>query len=166
MAPLTYEGSKVRRDWLVGYLVLSTSIRPVLEERMPIFRMSREEATRLADAMESFWVDAAIPENPFAGKAPADADPREGQRLYVELGCRACHLIGNAGGGYYGPPLTDTANRLKPGWVYYWLKGPQRWRADVRCPDYGLRDTDALRLTAYLETLKAPPEAKSAGGAK
>ncbi|MFI5180778.1 MAG: c-type cytochrome [Thermoanaerobaculia bacterium] len=163
-APLTYEGSKVRREWLVDYLVLSTSIRPILEERMPIFRMSREEATRLADAMESFWVDAAIPEDPFAGKPSSDADPREGQRLYAELGCRSCHLIGSAGGGYYGPPLTDTANRLKPGWIYHWLKGPQRWRADVRCPDYGLRDTDALRLTAYLETLKAPPEAKVAGG--
>ncbi len=165
-APLTYEGSKVRRDWLVGYLLLSTSIRPVLEERMPIFRMSREEATRLADAMESFWVDSAIPEDPFAGRPPADADPREGQRLYVELGCRACHLIGNAGGGYYGPPLTDTVTRLKPGWIYYWLKGPKRWRPDVRCPDYGLRDTDALRLTAYLETLKAPAEAKAAGGGR
>jgi mono/diheme cytochrome c family protein len=161
-APLTYEGSKVRREWLIDYLVLSISIRPVLEERMPIFRMSREEATRLADAMESFWIDATIPEDPFAGRPASDADPREGQRLYAELGCRACHLIGSAGGGYYGPPLTDTATRLKPGWVFYWLKGPQRWRADVRCPDYNLRDTDALRLTAYLETLKAPPETKTA----
>ncbi len=165
-APLTYEGSKVRRDWLVGYLLLSTSIRPVLEERMPIFRMSRDDATRLADAIEAFWVQPAIPEDPFAGRPAADADPREGQRLYVELGCRGCHLIGDAGGGYYGPPLTDTATRLKPGWIYYWLKGPQRWRADVRCPDYGLRDPDALRLTAYLETLKAPPETKAAGGRK
>jgi mono/diheme cytochrome c family protein len=163
-APLTYEGSKVRRDWLVGYLLLSTTIRPVLENRMPIFRMSRDDATRLADAIESFWVNSAIPEDPFSGKPPSDADPREGQRLYVELGCRACHLIGNAGGGYYGPPLTDTARRLKPGWVYFWLKGPQRWRADVRCPNYGLRDTDALRLTAYLETLKTPPESKTGGG--
>jgi cytochrome c2 len=164
-APLTYEGSKVRRDWLVDYLLLATSIRPVLQERMPIFRMSRQDATRLADAIESFWVDAAIPEDPFSGRPASDADPREGQRLYVTLGCRACHLIGNAGGGYYGPPLTDTATRLKPGWIYYWLKGPQRWRADVRCPNYGLRDTDALRLTAYLETLKEIPGAKkSAGG--
>ena len=165
-APLTFEGSKVRRDWLVDYLVLSYSIRPILEERMPILRMSREDATRLADAIEGFWVDAAISEDPFAGKPSADADPREGQRLYVELGCRACHLIGSAGGGYYGPPLTDTATRLKPGWIYFWLKGPKRWRADVRCPDFGLRDTDALRLTAYLETLKAPAEAKSARGGK
>jgi mono/diheme cytochrome c family protein len=158
-APLTYEGSKVKRDWLVDYLVLSFTIRPVLEERMPIFRMSREEAAKLADAIEGFWLDPAIPDDPFAGRTASDGDAVEGQRLYVSLGCRACHIVGGSG-GYYGPPLTDSSKRLKPGWIYTWLKGPQRWRADVRCPDYGLRDTDALRLTAYLETLKAPPEGK------
>jgi hypothetical protein len=47
--------------------------------------------------------------------------------------------------------------------VFAWLKGPQKWRADVRCPDYGLTDTDALRLTAYLETLKAPKEIAAKG---
>ena len=34
-------------------------------------------------------------------------------------------------------------------------QGAAAWRADVRCPNYGLTDTDALRLTAYLETLRA-----------
>jgi len=164
-APLTYEGSKVKREWLESYLVLSYSLRPILEERMPVLRMPRAEAAELAAAIESFYVDPAIPEDPFAGRPAADADAAEGQRLYVTLGCRACHIAGGAGGGYYGPPLGDTAARLKPGWVYTWLKGPQRWRADVRCPDYGLTDTDALRLTAYLETLHAAPAADAAGKA-
>ena len=161
-APLTFEGSKVKREWLVDYLVLSYSIRPILEERMPVFRMPREEAALLADAFASFYLDPAIPEDPFAGRPPEEADPGAGQRLYATLGCRACHIIGTAG-GYYGPPLTETAKRLRPGWVYSWLKGPQRWRADVRCPDYGLDDGDALRLTAYLETLSGAAAAPPAG---
>ncbi len=165
-APLTFEGSKVRREWVVNYLVLPFSIRPILPERMPIFRMSREEATAIADAMETFWVDPSIPEDPFAGQPAADRDPEEGARLYVALGCRACHIVGTSG-GYYGPPLTDTPSRLKPGWLYSWLKGPQRWRADVRCPNYGLTDRDALRLTAYLESLKPQnASAAAAGGAR
>ena len=89
------------------------------------------------------------------------APPVEGERLYTTLGCRACHIMGMSG-GYVGPPLTEMGQRLKPGWTYYWLKGPQRWRADVRCPDYGLTDTDALRLTAYLETSKPPAAASGA----
>ncbi|HEU4403054.1 MAG TPA: c-type cytochrome [Candidatus Polarisedimenticolia bacterium] len=164
-APLTAEGSKVRREWLVDYLVLSYTIRPILEERMPVFRMSRDEATLLADALENFYLDATIPEDPFAGRPPADADSVEGQRLYVTLGCRACHILGTAG-GYYGPPLTEAAKRLKPGWVFTWLKGPQRLRADVRCPNYALTDTDALRLTAYLETLRGVSREPAAKGAR
>jgi mono/diheme cytochrome c family protein len=160
-APLTREGSKVRREWLTSYLMVAYSLRPILEERMPIFRMSRSDAELLAGAISTFYVDPEIPQDPFAGRPASDADATEGARLYTSLGCRACHIVGTTG-GYYGPPLTDTQTRLQPGWIFYWLKGPQRWRADVRCPDYGLTDTDALRLTAYLETLVAPPVA--AGG--
>lgn len=164
-APLTFEGSKVQRDWLVDYLVLPYSLRPILEERMPVLRMSREEAIELADAFESFYLDPATPEDPFVGRPASDADPGEGQRLYATLGCRACHILGSSG-GYYGPPLTDSGKRLKSGWIYAWLKGPQRWRADVRCPNYGLTDTDALRLTAYLSTLPLAPGTIPAGDAR
>jgi mono/diheme cytochrome c family protein len=161
-APLTFEGSKVKHDWLVDYLVLSYSLRPILTERMPIFRMPREDAVQLASTIESLYVDPRVPEDPFAGRPASDGDPAEGQRLYVTLGCRACHIIGSSG-GYYGPPLSDTARRLKPGWTFAWLKGPQRFRKDVRCPDYGLTDRDALRLTAYLGTLRETPSAKGGG---
>ena len=153
-APLTFEGSKVKREWLADYLVLSFTIRPILEERMPVFRMPREEAAVLAGAIESFFVDPSIPEDPFAGRPESDGSVPEGERLYVSNGCRACHIIGSSG-GYYGPPLTDAGKRLKPGWVFRWLKGPQAWRADVRCPNYGFTDTDALRLTAYVGSLAA-----------
>jgi mono/diheme cytochrome c family protein len=162
-APLTYEGSKVKREWLVDYLMASYTLRPILEERMPVFRMPREDATQLADTLQNFYLDPSIPEDPFVGHPASDADPVEGQRLYVGLGCRGCHILGSSG-GYYGPPLTETGKRLKPGWTYTWLKGPQRWRADVRCPDYGLSDTDALRLTAYLEA--QPPAAPTARPAR
>jgi mono/diheme cytochrome c family protein len=150
---------------LIDYLMLSYTIRPILEERMPVFRMDREQATLLADTLENFYLDASIPADPFAGRPPSDADPDEGRRLYTSLGCQACHILGE-GGGYYGPPLTDAAKRLKPGWVYTWLKGPQRWRADVRCPDYGLTDTDALRLTAYLEIPHGPSKPPVGEGAR
>ena len=162
-APLTREGSKVRHAWLVDYLVSPYSLRPILEERMPILKMDRQEAEQIASLIESFYLDPAIPDDPAAGRPAADSDPAEGERLYTTLGCRACHIMGMSG-GYVGPPLSEAGKRLKPGWLFYWLKGPQRWRADVRCPDYGLTDTDALRLTAYLETPKTPAAAGSGTG--
>ena len=154
-APLTFEGSKVNRDWLVKYLQVPYSIRPILPERMPVLKIPPQDAQQLADAIETWYVDPAEGDDPFAGRPASDRDPAEGERLYTTLGCRACHIIGT-NGGYYGPPLTDTKSRLKPAWVFRYLKDPQRWRADIRCPNYGLTDTDALRLTAYLETLSPP----------
>lgn len=154
-AALTFEGSKVNRDWLAKYLLVPFSIRPILPERMPVLKMSPVEAEHLADAIETWYVDPAIPDDPFVGHPASDHDAAEGARLYTTLGCRSCHIIGNSG-GYYGPPLSDTHARLKPGWVFRYLQNPQRWRADVRCPNYGLTDTDALRLTAYLESLSLP----------
>lgn len=151
-AALTFEGSKVNRDWLVKYLSVPYSIRPILPERMPVLKIAPAEAQQLADAVQTWYVDPATPDDPFAGHPASDADPAEGARLYTTLGCRACHIIGSTG-GYYGPPLTETHARLKPGWVFRYLQNPQRSRADVRCPNYGLTDTDALRLTAYLESL-------------
>lgn len=166
-APLTAEGSKVKQDWLVNYLVLPSSIRPILTDRMPVFQMTKNQATQIAQAFESFYLDPSIPEDPYAGQPASSNDPMEGKRLYDTLGCRACHMVG-ASGGYYGPPLTEAGDRLKPGWVFKWLKGPQAWRADVRCPNYGLTDADALRLTSYLGTLvKSPTAAKAKqGGAR
>ena len=157
-AALTFEGSKVNRDWLAKYLAVPYSIRPILPERMPVLKMSPADAQQLADAIETWYVDGSIPDNPFAGRPESDHDAAEGGRLYTTLGCRACHIIDKTG-GYYGPPLTDTQTRLKAGWVFRFLLNPQRWRADIRCPNYGLTETDALRLTAYLESLS--PSAKS-----
>ena len=161
-APLTSEGSKVKREWLADYLVLSYTIRPILEDRMPVLHMSKEEAQVLASALETYYVDSGIPEDPYAGRPAASRDPAEGKHLFDALGCGACHITATST-GYYGPPLTEAGKRLRPGWVFMWLKGPQRWRADVRCPNYGLNDTDALRLTSYLETLVKPAAAAKAG---
>ncbi|HJU84704.1 MAG TPA: c-type cytochrome [Holophagaceae bacterium] len=163
-APLTAEGSKVKAQWLQDYLVVSYSIRPILEDRMPILHMTKEEAKILADTLQTFYLDPAIPEDPYAGRPAETRDPVEGKRLFGKFGCGACHITDTTK-GYYGPPLSEAGKRLKPGWTYMWLKGPQRWRADVRCPNYGMDDAEALQLTAYLQTLiKAPDQAKTGAG--
>jgi mono/diheme cytochrome c family protein len=85
-----------------------------------------------------------------------------GRSLFFErYGCQACHQVGGRG-GYYGPLLDGAGKRLQAGWVFWWLRGPQRWRADVRCPDYGLEEEDARDLTAYVVSIPAPPAASPA----
>jgi mono/diheme cytochrome c family protein len=161
-APLTAEGSKVQTAWLKSYLLLPSTIRPILTDRMLPFRMSDERAGFLADFISNVFVDDDIPGDLFPDGPPADQAER-GKRLYYErFGCQSCHQIGGSG-GYYGPPLDDVPTKLRSGWVAWWLQGPQRWRADVRCPDFGIGPADARDLAAFLET---PRPAKAPAGGR
>jgi len=116
--------------------------------------MPDDQRAFIANFAENVLRDDSIPEEIFATAPPRDLVER-GRKLYHErYGCQACHMIGGQG-GFYGPTLDAAGKRLKTGWIYAWLKGPQRWRADVREPDYGLDDADARALTAYVASL--PP---------
>ena len=162
-APLTAEGSKVRESWLAGYLKLPTTVRPILEERMIQLQMPDEERAFIANFAENVLRDDRTPEDIFPG-APPSTDVERGRKLFHErYGCQACHMIGGKG-GYYGPLLDGAGQRLKTGWIYTWLKGPQRWRADAREPDYGLDDADARALTAYVASIPPMAAAHTAAG--
>lgn len=161
-APLTMEGSRVKETWLTDYLLQPHTIRPILTDRMIPLGMPREEAEFMAEFMQNVYVDNAIPENIFPDGAPAESVAR-GQSLFFErYGCQACHQVRDKGGSY-GPLLDNAGNRLRSGWILWWLQGPQSWRADVRCPNYGLDTPDARDLAAYISSL-APAGEQASGG--
>lgn len=163
-APLTREGSRVRRDWLAVYLLHPSTIRPILTDRMIPLRMSPDEAGFLADFIENVYVDNGIPGEIFPDGPPAPEIERGRKLFYERYGCQACHSVGGSG-GYYGPLLDTAGDRLESGWVSWWLQGPQRWRADVRCPDFGMNEQDARDLAAYVDSLgtRGPGAAKEQG---
>jgi mono/diheme cytochrome c family protein len=162
-APLEAEGSRVRETWLKHYLLLPTTVRPILVERMIPLRMPEEEAAFLANFIENVYRDDRIPEEIFPGGLPPEQVERGRTLFFERYGCQACHMV-RGKGGYYGPLLDGAGDRLKSGWIFWWLKGPQRWRADVREPDYGLDDDDARDLTAFLISIPAPKPASEQAG--
>lgn len=163
-APLTAEGSKVKKEWLKQYLLLPTTIRPILIERMTPLWLPEEEAAFLADFMENVYVNDDITGEIFPARPPQEQTERGSRLFYERFGCQACHQVGGAG-GYYGPPLDQSPAKLKSGWIAWWLRGPQRWRRDVRCPDYGLDETDARDVTAFLVSLPTAAQASQGVGA-
>lgn len=163
-APLTVEGSKVTKKWLVEFLMKPYAVRPILKDRMPALGMTNDEAHLITEAIETFYLDSSIPDDSTAGAPISERGHEEGRRLFEDLGCRACHILGTKG-GYFGPQLNQSGMRLKPGWIYAWLKEPQKWRGDVRCPNYGLSDSDAGRLASFLHTFGENPfSSKPANG--
>lgn len=104
---LSMEGSRVQRKWLYDYPMMSYSIRPILVERMPVFRFPAQEAKVLTDGIMSQFTHPDIPKN-----LEREFTPRlmkVGEKLFDEKGCMACHIVGEKG-GYVGPSFTIGAS--------------------------------------------------------
>jgi mono/diheme cytochrome c family protein len=160
---LTYEGSRVNRDWLHYYLNTPYSMRRTLTIAMPIFHFNDEDARFMADYMSLVFVDTELGADWERDRDRADA--QRGQSLFDAKGCIACHQLHGTGGDV-GPSLTTqvpdfpqgtwVGDKLKGNWIYQWLHNPQALIPDTIEPNLGLSDQECLDLTAYLLTLKNP----------
>ncbi len=148
---LTREGSLAQRAWLEQYFKVPYSMRPLLTERMPNLFMSNDEIQTVVDYFDMVLHDDAVDSVRFDWRKPNLI--AEGRALFHETyGCQACHQV-QGRGGYVGPLLDLTGRRLTPGWVYSWLKNPQKYVPDTLDPNAGLSDREARAITAYLMSL-------------
>lgn len=168
---LGHEGSKFNGGWLALFLKHPDRIRPIgflplTKTRMPNFYFADEEVAALT-AFLMTQKDDGVTADVLAGFDLASAEEAEkGKALFEDqFACSACHRSGGEGGGQVGPDLSNTATRLKPEWVFFWLKNPQAIYPDVPMPNFGMTDVEARSLVAYLFSLDKggpPPVAPAA----
>jgi cytochrome c oxidase subunit 2 len=117
----------------------------------------------VAESGAAFAAWAAGLQHPVV--TPATPQAAEGQRLFLSLGCAACHTIdGTPARGTVGPNLTGLANRRvivagtlanDPADLGKWLHDPQRFIPGTVMPPFpNLTPSQLQDLTAYLEGLK------------
>jgi len=96
---------------------------------------------------------------PPAAKAAAQEEPA-GKKLIRDLGCPACHEIKEHQTTIQGeaPDLTSEGDKVRPEWLFTFLKSPSALRPWLRgrMPDFRFTDEEALAVTEYLLTLKDP----------
>lgn len=171
---LSYEGDKVNRRWLFQFLKNPYRIRPLGFAQNPIARMPK---LRLNDdelmTMTEFISTLKKRRNlnlPMAhgmmmskrmSKAKKPAMSRErmiemGKMVINMKGCSGCHRIGKLSlqRVTIGPDLTYAGDRLKEGWIYSWIKDPQKYRPETLMPNLGLSDMQARSVAAYLAERK------------
>lgn len=147
---LTLEASQAQRKWIERYFKIPYSLRPILTERMPNLFVSDAEIKVMADFMEKVFIADSIDWRIQTNHTKIT----NGKNLYYEkYGCQACHQI-NLKGGYVGPALDNVGSRLKPSWIFHWLKNPQRFKPETIEPNNNLSDEEAEMLTAFLMSLK------------
>ena len=154
LAPdLSQEGSRVRREWLLGYMKNPDTIRPILVERMIQLKIPDADIQNLYAYFHTTLVDDRVENMTGAVKGMRLGDPeaiRRGRKLYFEkYGCDACHQI-NLKGGTIGPDLTNAGKRLRPEWVVLWLRNPKTFLKRSVEPVYAFPPKEMEDLTAFL----------------
>ncbi len=137
--PLMVEGDKVQPDWLHGFLMDPTVIRPAVVMRMPNFHMSSDEAAKLVN----YFAAASGAEFPYEYKQQQSAsylaeqeskrdDPlAEAMNIVVDGNyCVKCHAVEDfhpkGDPTTFGPNLADVHRRLRPEYMRNWIANPKR----------------------------------------
>ncbi|MFN7976249.1 MAG: c-type cytochrome [Acidobacteriota bacterium] len=131
---------RLRKPWLIAFLLEPSVVRPGIGERMPRFGLSRAEADGIAGVLGTWSSPAATP--------PALGDPARGAILYHERGCASCHAFRGRGAAI-APPLDLAAERLDPAFVVDMIEAPGKLVPEAAMP--ATRDhRDALDIAAYV----------------
>jgi mono/diheme cytochrome c family protein len=73
------------------------------------------------------------------------------KKIVAESGCFGCHEInGFTDYAKIGPPLNSLPAKVKPQWVFQWVKNPKAYTPHTRMPNFKLSDDQAGAVTAYL----------------
>jgi cbb3-type cytochrome oxidase cytochrome c subunit len=138
-SPLMAVGTKVRLEWLHGFLMDPFAIRPAAVMRMPNFHMSGEDATRLVN----YFAASAGAEFPYEFRpeqrpgyraiqeAHAPDRMREAMRVVTNGNyCVKCHSVADFSPQgertMLGPDLAGVQSRLRPDYVRKWIANPRR----------------------------------------
>jgi mono/diheme cytochrome c family protein len=165
---ITLEGSKVNRQWLNSFLKNPYSMRRTITIAMPSFNFPDDQARFMSEYISAAFVDRQIGAGWKEGQEKKEEQEKavaRGKKLFDDKGCIACHQV-NGKGGDVGPSFTTqvpgfpqgtwVGDKLRPEWVYQWVKDPQSLVPDTVDPSMGLSDEDALDLTKYVMSLKNP----------
>jgi len=155
-----HEGSKLKREWLVQFLRQPERLRPIgfmpfSKARMPNFYFTDDEVDALVDYLMTLK-DEGIQADVLMGWDPSDpAVIEEGQFLFEEeYACDGCHKRSPDGeGGVVGPELSYAVERIRPEWMFYWIKNPQAIRPDTPMPNFRMPDDQIRAILSYLSSL-------------
>ena len=143
--PLTKLGAKLADpNWIVAWLLHPSRVRP--HKLMRTLRVRPNEARALAG-----YLYAGAPRGRTDAKWQG-GDAQRGEQLFVSRGCRGCHSVGSAERSSLtrSPDLAGIGAKVRPEWLFDWLKSPRSYDPDTAMPQLALSDDDVRHLVAFL----------------
>jgi mono/diheme cytochrome c family protein len=165
--------------WLVDWLSAKPAdgARDKLVRRMPHFALSAAEAADVAawltrlpaePAPESPRTESKQPAKKKTGKAkssPPKPSAAEGERLFLTLGCLACHQHGELGesGLFGGGDLTAIGAKRPAAFFARWLADPASLNRHHRMPVFDLSAVERDSLALWLGQQGKPAQLEQQG---
>ncbi len=163
-------GARLKRDFLVRFLLEPYDLRPLLLPSMPRLGLSptdaRDIATYLTDGQDAEHAP------PVAGNAV------RGRALLETRGCGGCHAFSRVAALpqaptqaqaetsealLLAPDLAHVRERWERGSLIRWLRDPGAVKADTLMPATAFDETEASDVAAYLLETPLSAEPRSAG---
>lgn len=151
---LTFEGDKVRPEWLFDFLKKPYTIRLGINARMPNFRLTDEEALAIVEfiiSLKNREVEKVSENFQFKGNLTG---VKEGEGFFKLYKCQQCHsLYGQfldgtidqiQNKGDLATELSLVPKRLDADWVYRWIKDPQVIQEGVNMPSFFYSDGEPM----------------------
>ncbi|MCA8986402.1 MAG: c-type cytochrome [Planctomycetaceae bacterium] len=147
---------------LDGSWIRSKLLQPAGEEsRMPHFDLTQEQAADIA-AFLSKPSKETVKLKEY-GKPTSTEDREEGELLVHQLGCLACHQLGELGqsGPFAGGRLDQIASKRSTAWLARWLENPASLNSTHRMPQVTLSKKEHHQVVAFLSSLVTEEAAES-----
>ncbi len=167
---LDHLSGNLSRGWLVRWLAANEHAQPERKggetpplaspRRMPAFGLTDVQAEAVADWLltprEKEQPTPAQPREDTQRKKGPKPDARNGERLFLTLGCLACHTWRDLGasGWLGGGDLTHIADKRPPEFFDSWLADPARLNRDHRMPVFALANEERTSLALFLAAQK------------
>ena len=166
---LTEAGKKYKVDYLWESIVepranLATSFMPKFNlndadvEALVIFLKSRRGVNLAETSLDRYKAHVA---NIAVVIPPGTAGEKAGEQLLSDRACTACHKLKDKDGGV-APDLTYEGLIRDEDWLAAHFDNPRSREPDSIMPSFRFPKEDFQLLTAYLGSLKTPPQPGSA----
>jgi cytochrome c2 len=158
--------SKTDEEWMLRWVEEPKAFRPT---RMPQVWNVRPHETPEQLRRNDVEINAVVAY--LAAKSGLEAYPEppagdleSGRKTFETVGCLGCHRVGDDNRGVdgftlssfrsHGPNLDGTGSKVKPGWLYAWVRNPRGYWHETRMPDLRLTEKEAADITAFLMSLR------------
>jgi cytochrome c2 len=147
-------GTKVNLPWLRAWLADPESYLDY--PRMPKFRLNDEQIEAVAAFLwKHTWSPMSFPE----GLDLEAGDYDRGLARFRESRCISCHSVEGKGGGT-ALELGRVADKIRPDWLYGFIRNPHSYYPHTQMLQYNFNDQDVLDIVAYMmeEFTEGEPE--------